>query len=56
MIKNILNQWQIQDFPQVGRQPSRGRQHTILPNFPTNCMKLKEFGPPLDRYCQLYAM
>ena len=22
-----------------------GRQHTILPNFPKNCMKLKEFGP-----------
>ena len=22
-----------------------GRQHMILPNFPTNCMKLKEFGP-----------
>ena len=21
-----------------------GRQHTILPNFPENCMKLKEFG------------
>ena len=21
-----------------------GRQHTILPNFPKNCMKLKEFG------------
>ena len=20
-------------------------QHTILPNFPKNCMKLKEFGP-----------
>ena len=22
-----------------------GRQHTILPNFPKNCMKLKEFRP-----------
>ena len=21
-----------------------GRQHTILPNFPKNCLKLKEFG------------
>ena len=21
-------------------------KHTILPNFPKNCMKLKEFGPP----------
>ena len=30
-----------------GRQLSReGRQHTILPNFPKNCMKLKESGPP----------
>ena len=28
-------------FPRGG-----GRQHTILPNFPKNCMKLKEFGPP----------
>ena len=25
--------------------PRWGRQHTILPNFPKNCMKLKEFGP-----------
>ena len=31
-------------FPWVGRQSSRGRQHTILPKFPKNCMKLKEFG------------
>ena len=23
----------------------RGCQHTILPKFPKNCMKLKEFGP-----------
>ena len=23
-----------------------GRQRTILPKFPKNCMKLKEFGPP----------
>ena len=28
-------------FPRGG-----GCQHTILPNFPKNCMKLKEFGPP----------
>ena len=26
--------------------PGGGGQHTILPNFPKNCMKLKEFGPP----------
>ena len=28
-----------------GRQLSRGRHHTILPNFPKICMKLKELGP-----------
>ena len=34
-------------FPQGGRQlPGGGRQHTILPNFPKNCMKSKEFGHP----------
>ena len=43
-------QWRIQDFPEVGapiswRGGGRRRQHTILPNFPKNCMKLKEFGP-----------
>ena len=32
--------------PRRGRQLPRGeRQHTILPYFPKNCMKLKEFGP-----------
>ena len=25
--------------------PRWGRQHMILPNFPKNCMTLKEFGP-----------
>ena len=47
-------------FPRGGGANSRGgRQHTVLPNFPKNCMKLKEFGlrgagggaslaPPLD--------
>ena len=40
--------------PRWGRQLPGGRQYTILPNFPKNCMKLKEFGPrgrpraPLD--------
>ena len=50
--------WRIQDFPKVGRQSSRKshpsrrrRQHTILPDFPENCMKLKEFGPREDRSC-----
>ena len=34
-------------FPQGGDANSPGgRQHTNLPNFPKNCMKLKEFGPP----------
>ena len=34
-------------FPRGGDANSPGgRQHTILPNFPKNCMKLKEFGPP----------
>ena len=31
--------------PRCRRQPSRGRQHKILPNFPKNCMKLQGFGP-----------
>ena len=39
-------QWRIQDFPEKGAPtPLGGRQHTILPKFPKNCMKLKEFGP-----------
>ena len=29
--------------------PGGGRQHTILPKIPKNCMKLKEFGPPGGR-------
>ena len=42
-----LYQWRIQDFPEEGAPtPRGGRQHTILPNFPKYCMKLKEFGPP----------
>ena len=33
-------------FPRGGLPTlPRGRQHTILPNFPKNCMKLKKFGP-----------
>ena len=33
--------------PRRGRQlpGGGGRSHTILPYFPKNCMKLKEFGP-----------
>ena len=39
--------WWFQDFPEVGTRTLRngGRQHSILPNFLKNCMKLKEFGP-----------
>ena len=34
-------------FPRGGGANSPGgRQHMILPKFPKNCMKLKEFGPP----------
>ena len=34
-------------FPRGGGANSpEGCQHTILQNFPKNCMKLKEFGPP----------
>ena len=41
----ITYQWQIQDFPDEGvPTPQGGHQHTILPKFPKNCMKLKEFG------------
>ena len=33
-------------FPRgEGANPPVGCQDTILPNFPKNCMKLKEFGP-----------
>ena len=39
-------QWRILDLPEEGRQLPGGRQHMSLPNFPENCMKLKEFGPP----------
>ena len=41
-------QWRIQDFPEEGASTPQGggHQRTILPNFPKNCVKLKEFGPP----------
>ena len=32
-------------FSRGGEANPGGGQHTILPNFPQNCMKLKEFGP-----------
>ena len=35
------------EFPRGGGANSPGgHQHTNLPNFNKNCMKLKEFGPP----------
>ena len=35
-------------FPRRGGGTLRGgRQHTIFSNFPQNCIKLKEFGPPV---------
>ena len=40
----VVKQWRIQDFPEGGREPSRGGVNT--PNFPENCMKSKEFGRP----------
>ena len=45
----------MQDFAKEGApNPQAGRQHVNLPNFPQNCMKLKEFGP---RGCQkLYCV
>ena len=47
MVKLDSSQWRIQDFPEEGAPTLQGgRQHTILPNFPKNCIKLKEFGPP----------
>ena len=30
----------------ISQLPGGGRQHKILPNFPKNCMKSKEFGLP----------
>ena len=38
-------QWRIQ-WRGEGANPRGGRRHMILPNFPKNCMKLKEFGSP----------
>ena len=48
-IGDATKQWRIKDFPEVRALTLQGggggRQHTILPNSPKNCMKLKEFGP-----------
>ena len=47
-----------------GCRPSGGRQHTILSNFPENCMKLRKFwamdpplhhGPRLTKYDQCFG-
>ena len=46
MILSETFQWRIQDFLNVGDDTSlEGCQYMILPNFPKNCRKLKEFGP-----------
>ena len=39
-----------------GTNSPGGHQHTISPNFPKNCMKLKEFGPPGSKYFQFHAV
>ena len=41
-------QWRDPGFPRGGGANSLGggHQHMILPKFPKNCMKSKEFGPP----------
>ena len=44
-ITNDLYQWRIQDFPEMRAPTLGGGGHTMLPKFPKNCMKLKEFGP-----------
>ena len=49
----FLSQWRIQDFPEGGREPSRGGVNT--PNFPENCMKSKEFGRPGGGACVPHA-
>ena len=44
-------------FPRGGGANSPGGcQHTILPKFLKNCMKLKEFGPPGGARVQNFTM
>ena len=38
----LHDQWRIWDFPEVRASTLQG---CGVPNFPKNCMKLKEFGP-----------
>ena len=48
IILDHFQRW-IQNFPRGGAPTPQGggeRQHTILPYFPENCMKSKEFGCP----------
>ena len=40
----MQDQWRIHDFPEVGVPTLQSPQYMILPNFPKNCMKWKEFG------------
>ena len=39
-----------------GANSPGGRQHTISPKFPKNCMKLKEFGLPGGARVQNFTM
>ena len=41
------NQWQIQDYPRRGCQLPRGAPTYDFAKISQNCMKLKEFGPPV---------
>ena len=44
---SLPNQWRIQDFPEEGPpNPKMGAPtYYLVKHFPTNCMKMKEFGP-----------
>ena len=39
-------QWRIQDFPEEGAPTPRGRQHTILPNFPKKLHEIERIWTP----------
>ena len=42
---SLCLQWRIQDFPEEGAPtPQGGGEHTILPYFPKNCMKIRHWS------------
>ena len=43
--QHFSKQWQVQDFPDSGRQPKGGANLLFGQFFPENCMKIKEIGP-----------